>query len=94
MRNDFKTFNEEIVIPTVHLNGTSKQDLLLPLMAAQCAVDAARVALMACAPHGRDYYVRAPDNTKLASSQHCDRLKALETVQRQLEYLIVKVNRQ
>lgn len=43
-------------IPTVHMNGTSPEDLLEQLVRAHQAVAGALEALDAASPNGRDYY--------------------------------------
>lgn len=71
--------------PTVHLNGTSKEALCEDYCAAGTALRVAIDALVACSPHGRDYYVQdgvfpCGGAFKRASSEHSARLQALKTV--------------
>jgi hypothetical protein len=47
-------------IPTVHLNGTSRDELISQLRGAMEAVHAAEKALAQAGPHARDYYVVGP----------------------------------
>jgi len=50
-----------MIIPTVHLNGTSGQDLLEQQQAILDALRAVREAMMAATPNGRDYYPQGED---------------------------------
>jgi hypothetical protein len=45
-----------VIIPTIHLNGSSKKDLLDELRAAISSIDAAIDATRRTCPNGRDYY--------------------------------------
>ena len=45
-----------MIIPTVHLNGTSKAELIRQVSDTVEALDAAIRALEKTYPHGRDYY--------------------------------------
>lgn len=45
-----------VVIPQVHLNGTSARELLAQLTDANSALEAAIDALIKTRPNGRDYY--------------------------------------
>lgn len=44
--------------PTIHLNGTSGQDLLDQVLGVKHAVDTANAMLRKAWPNGRDYYVQ------------------------------------
>lgn len=44
------------VFPTIHLNGTSANELIQRYEAAYTALTEAARLLAQCAPHGRDYY--------------------------------------
>lgn len=69
-----------LTLPTIHLNGTSKQELFDVYFEALDAIAAARVALTKAAPNGRDYYVQGPLAINQAMSQHAGRLQLLETI--------------
>jgi hypothetical protein len=75
------------MIPTVHLNGTSRAYLLAELEAAQDALRVAEEALRQVTVHGRDYYVQGPDAYRVARREMDARLDALRGVQRDLEAL-------
>lgn len=82
--------------PQVHLNGTSGNDLLNKLRNAMDAVDKARVALVECSPHGRDYYTlpaneKGEDAFTVARRDHLVRLKRLEETHAELQDIAIKV---
>jgi hypothetical protein len=67
-------------VPTVHLNGTSKEALIEQCRIASDAMLAAMRALQDAAPNPRDFYVQEGDAFKTAQSQHAERVKALHAV--------------
>jgi hypothetical protein len=69
-----------LILPTVHLNGTSKKELFDTYFEALDAIAVARVALTKAYPNGRDYYIQGPLAINQAMSQHADRLQRLETI--------------
>ncbi len=73
--------------PHIHLNGTSKNELLDNLCDASCAMEDAIEALKPNVPNGRDYYPLGPEAMKLARNQHDDRLKRLHAIKSELDYL-------
>lgn len=78
--------------PTIHLNGTSADELLKNYRAAYNAILNAQAALQQTAPHGRDYYVQSGDSIAVAISQHVSRVQRLETVRREIEELAIHVS--
>jgi hypothetical protein len=66
-----------LILPTVHLNGTSRDSLLEGYMAAMDALRLAIQEVQAAAPHARDYYVQAGDTFCMAQNQHFTRLARL-----------------
>lgn len=62
-----------IIVPTIHLNGTSAEELIDQLSCAWLALDDAIKAMRGAAPHGRDYYVQANDGMTIAQAQFEDR---------------------
>ena len=92
MATDYSRPN--LVTPSVHLNGTGRQELLDQY---QSAIDDLRKAIDAVAksaPHARDYYVQSSTAIVLAMRQHAERLQALDTVLQQLNTLAEAVYRQ
>jgi len=70
-----------MMIPTVHLNGTSKQNMLEELEVAHGAVNTAIDALRQVTVHGRDYYVQGEHAYLQARHEMDARLAALVAVQ-------------
>lgn len=64
-------------IPTIHLNGTSKDALLHAFTAADEALAKAGKALAETAPNARDYYPQGPDAYGKAADEHDARMMAL-----------------
>jgi hypothetical protein len=74
-----------MTLPTVHLNGTSGDDLLLANREARRAVRVAYDALRETAPHGRDYYPQGDDAIQHAVDEYRSRLAALQGVMTELD---------
>lgn len=76
-----------MLVPTIHLNGTSQEDLLTQVTKAAHAVYAAVEALSQMAPNGRDYYPQGPDALPLALREHRKRMATLEDLLQELQEL-------
>lgn len=74
-----------MMIPTIHLNGTSRDALLTQVLDAAHAVTAAINAVAAAVPNGRDYYPQGPTALSLAMQEHGNRLWLLVNVLDQLQ---------
>jgi predicted nucleic acid-binding protein len=74
-----------MVYPTVHLNGTSREELLQQVEFAGQALCNAYDALAKMAPHARDYYPQGPDAILAATKEHSDRLHRLATINSEIE---------
>ncbi len=75
-----------LAIPTVHLNGTSRNELLEQVRNAYTALQDAINVMCKAAPHGRDYYPQTSDAPyELARTQHYNRITKIEEVMK--EYL-------
>lgn len=82
-------------VPTVHLNGTSKAELVKQLRDAAKAIRAAKDALALAAPHGRDYYVQAdPDALGNATRQYEARQAKLTDVHIELIDIATEIQKQ
>lgn len=77
-----------MVLPTIHLNGTSRERLLEPLNTAYDAINEAYTALKQCAPNGRDYYPQGQGAMDNAVKEHMARLQRLDDVSKELEAII------
>lgn len=71
-------------VPSVHLNGTSKDELIRQLEEAGLAIRDAIEKLQGAAPHGRDYYVQdttTKENAyREAAEEHRSRLVRMKSV--------------
>jgi len=84
----------KLAMPTVHLNGTGKAELLNGYRQAMAAVRLAINTVQSTAPHGRDYYVQKDNPIQAAITEHSERLQVLEHVFNELETLAVHVMEQ
>ena len=73
-----------LAIPTIHLNGTSRETLVNDLCDALEALSKAITAVAKTCPNGRDYYVQGPDAIQEALRQHANRLHNLTAVKNEL----------
>lgn len=73
-----------MMIPTIHLNGTSRDELQRQLIAAIEAVRGAVETVAKAGPHGRDYYPQGPDAINTALAEHYARLEKLDAVYKEL----------
>ena len=76
-----------MMLPTVHMNGTSREDLLESYCEAISAILIALETLARTAPNGRDYYPQGPDACAIASREHDARKRALMKVMDELQTL-------
>jgi hypothetical protein len=84
----------KLTTPTVHLNGTSKADLLAPYEQAYRALGDAIEAVQKTGPNGRDYYVQGPGVINLASTEHGFRLKRLQAVRDEILEIFQAIDEQ
>lgn len=73
--------------PTIHLNGSGRENLANQLRFAAEELDRAMVALRRAAPHGRDYYPQGDEAINVAISEHEARLAKLQSVHADLAEL-------
>ena len=78
--------------PTIHLNGTSAEDLLEGYRTAMEGISNARQAMRSAWPNGRDYYPQGPDAINEAIREHAVRLLKLEEIHTELTELAVHCN--
>lgn len=74
-----------LAIPTIHLNGTSREALLEGYCEAVHALHEAGRKLAAAAPNGRDYYPQAAGAINVAMDQHEARMTKLREIITELE---------
>lgn len=83
-----------MIAPTVHINGSSRDDLLAKLETAYRAVNAALEAVQGSAPNARDYYVQGPDAFPRATIEHNARTGRLADIATELLDLYLNVENQ
>ena len=76
-----------LTVPTVHLNGTSREELLRQVQDAGQAVFQARDALAKASPNARDYYPQGEFAYSAARAAHDRRARALLVVEEELSEL-------
>jgi hypothetical protein len=79
--------HDPITLPRVHLNGTSRRELIDQYEMALDAVRAALIAVRNAAPHMRDYYPMGNDAFFRAQREHNIRVSTLLTIERELEQI-------
>ena len=83
-----------MLIPTVHLNGSSADVLLDQNKAALEVVREAIDAICAAGPNARDYYVQGHDAALAAQREHEARVKTLKGVRDELAAIVEGVQDQ
>ena len=73
-----------MMIPTVHLNGSSGEVLLDQYTTAAESVRQAIDKICDAGPNARDYYVQGPDAARAAQREHEARLAALKRMRDEL----------
>lgn len=85
---------DDLVVPCVHLNGTSKAALVQALTDSYVALATASEALAASAPNARDYYVLDAGAFERARAQHESRQQRIAEVLAEIVHLSAAVDRQ
>ena len=80
-----------MMVPTIHLNGTSREALLEQVCNAGHAARILADALSEMAPNGRDYYPQGDHAYPQARAEHDARLNALTAVQQDLEAMYLEI---
>jgi hypothetical protein len=83
-------------LPTIHLNGTSKERLLEAINDAYWKIGEAQRALAETTPNGRDYYTPQRDYDRLAkaTNEHYARMLKLADILKELEELAEGIDTQ
>jgi len=76
-----------LIVPAVHLNGTSREHLLEQYADAYHALANAIELVAQTAPNGRDYYVQGDTVIRDATSQHQTRMDRLRSVRGELDII-------
>ena len=81
--------------PTIHLNGSSKKQLIEDLSSANNALFDTIEALSKCAPHQRDYYVNPDKNAfPVACKEHRERIGQLLEVKQEIVSIMCAIEDQ
>ena len=83
-----------MIVPTVHLNGTSKDELLRQVRNADSWICRAMEALREAYPNGRDYYPQGPGALKQATEEHRARIDRLVDIRTELLALEAAIEEQ
>lgn len=81
-----------MIVPAIHLNGTSKNALLDAYGEAVVALNMAYNVIKETAPNGRDYYPLGPNALTAATEEHMDRLRRVDAVRIEIEELMTKID--
>ncbi len=82
---------KKLTLPTIHMNGTSPEDLLDQNIEAGRAAQDLLHALQRAAPNARDYYVIGPEAFTKARNEHRDRAKRVQSVLDELSVIMEHV---
>ena len=83
-----------MMIPTVHMNGTSKKNLLAELQEAHVAIEVAIDKLVQVTCHGRDYYPQGPHAYGQAREEMDRRFQLLQSLQNDLKLMYEGIDKQ
>lgn len=76
-----------MMIPVIHLNGTSREELVRQCQEATVALRLALARVHDMAPNGRDYYPLGSTALYFASIEHAERVEKLRNVLTDVETL-------
>lgn len=83
-----------MMIPTVHLNGTSKTELVEQNERVFVALQNAYVAMKQASPNGRDFYTKGDSALSRALEEHRERMVRMHTLMDQYEQIIGEIEKQ
>lgn len=81
-----------MMIPSIHLNGTSKSDLIEQQCDVRRAADALLDALRKAGPNGRDYYPQGTDALRKAQAEYAERYAAVTKIRDDAEVLALAIH--
>lgn len=84
--------NNKLMVPTVHMNGTSARELFNQAYKAWTALQMAINTHQEMAPHGRDYYPQGEAAIADATRQYRERAIKMQEVLREIEQIILSVS--
>ncbi len=77
-----------MAVPTIHLNGTTADELLAGYSEAKYQLSLARDAIAKTAPNGRDYYPQGPNAIVRAEIAHRGRVLTVENLMDELDAIM------
>jgi hypothetical protein len=80
-----------MMVPTIHLNGDSRETLIGQCQKANEALWDAINALNEMAPNGRNYYPQGTDALGKAVAEHRARMNSLYTVKKEIENMMMAI---
>jgi hypothetical protein len=83
-----RRIKHDYAMPTVHLNGTSRDELLSQYTCAHRRLREAYETMCLAAPHGRDYYTQGQGAYSCAAADHTERLRKITQVTNEIEAII------
>lgn len=83
-----------MIVPMIHRNGTSKDELKIGLMNVSNALHDAERLLRAATPHGRDYYLQGNEALKKAILEHEFRLSRIGSIQAEIDTMMLAIDQQ
>ena len=81
-----------MIVPTIHRNGTAKQELIDQLCDAGGAISTAITALENACPNARDYYPQGQGAIQTAIEEHRKRIDALVQVRKELQQIAIHID--
>lgn len=80
-------------LPTIHLNGTSKQRLIEELMEQSEALRTVLEVLARTGPNARDYYPQGPGAFEVADNEHTARIRKVFEVKQEVDDLMLEIDK-
>lgn len=84
-----------MIYPSIHLNGTAKDDLLNQQRQVHKAAQGLLEFLIEAMPHGRDFYVQADQNAgRKAREEHLERIVAVQKIMNETMEIWEEIDKQ
>jgi len=77
-----------VILPTIHLNGTSPIDLLEGWLKISHALNDALQAMYNEGPNARDYYPQGVGAFPLAQTEHCQRVLKIQQIKAEIDAIV------
>lgn len=80
-----------LILPTIHPNGTGRETLVADYQRFLGALNSARTGMRDVGPNGRDYYPQGPGALERAQAEHLARMKRLDSIIEEIEAIVVHI---